>query len=131
MQTKAYRTSRHRETLLRELREAGTHLSAEQLYHRLRSAGSRMSLGTVYRNLRILKEQGLVLELESKRDGSRYDANLSPHAHFSCVQCGAIQDVDIVLPDASLEELARRGLEVSSYQVSFSGRCATCRSATP
>lgn len=131
MQSRAYRTSRHREALLRALREAGTHLSADELYHRLRSDGSRMSFGTVYRNLRILKEQGLILELESKREGSRFDANLAPHAHFSCVQCGAIEDVDVVLPKAITEELARRGLEVTGYQVSFSGRCARCRNATP
>ena len=51
-----------------------------------------VSLDTVYRTLWWLKDLGLITTLGSSRERTRFDANLSRHHHFVCVQCGLTRD---------------------------------------
>jgi Fe2+ or Zn2+ uptake regulation protein len=86
----------------------------------------KISLGTVYRNLSVLKEEGVIREIYGNDRRAHYDADLSPHAHFICTDCGQIWDV-FGVPEIdwrTLKELV--GCEVTNQQLDFQGRCAVC-----
>ncbi len=51
-----------------------------------------MSLATIYKTIQILKEAGLVQELNLPNDQARFDPNMEPHAHLVCLQCKSIND---------------------------------------
>lgn len=115
--------------MLEELQEAaGRHPTADELYQRLLAKGRKLSFGTVYRNLRILREQGLVLELEGGKEGSRFDATVSPHAHFRCLYCGETRDADMPVPEEAVAAMARQeGIQVMGYDLILYGRCHRCQ----
>ena len=78
--------------IFRELAQAGDHPDAENVYKRVRERLPRTSLDTVYRTLWLLKDLGLINTLGNPRERTRFDANLSHHHHFVCVQCGLTRD---------------------------------------
>lgn len=100
------RFSRQREQIYEAVCATDTHPTAEMVYERLKPAMPRLSLGTVYRNLRQMAAEGRLMELEGPV--ARFDADLSPHAHFRCQRCGAVSDVAIPY-DAALDMLAAGG----------------------
>jgi Fe2+ or Zn2+ uptake regulation protein len=111
--------------ILRVLRAAHDHPSAEQVCARVRESQPGVSLGTVYKALEALEQCGLISEVARVAECKRYDANLAPHHHLVCTDCGAIADHhdDALTPSlpASLP-----GFTAASVQVQIFGRCASC-----
>ena len=80
----------------------------------------------MYRNLSVLKDEGVVREIYGIDRRAHYDADLSPHAHFICSDCGQIWDV-FGVPEIdwrTLKDLV--GCEVNNQHLDFHGRCAAC-----
>lgn len=118
------RFSRQREQIYEAVCATDTHPTAEMVYERLKPAMPRLSLGTVYRNLRQMAAEGRLMELEGPV--ARFDADLSPHAHFRCQRCGAVSDVAIPY-DADLDMLAAGdGRLVRGHSLCFYGICPAC-----
>ncbi len=115
------RFSHQREQIYEAVCATDTHPTAEMVYERLKPEMPRLSLGTVYRNLRQMAAEGRLMELEGPV--ARFDADLSPHAHFRCQRCGAVSDVDIPY-DAALDALAAGdGRIVRGHSLCFYGIC--------
>ena len=115
------RFSHQREQIYEAVCATDTHPTAEMVYERLKPEMPRLSLGTVYRNLRQMAAEGRLMELEGPV--ARFDADLSPHAHFRCQRCGAVSDVDIPY-DAALDALAAGdGRIVRWHSLCFYGIC--------
>lgn len=102
-----------------------------------------ISLATVYNCLETLAECGLVRAVNHDRQPSRYCANLDPHAHFFCEQCGAV--VDVPPGDAEHQGDAEQqgdaapaiagwrlppGAVVTHHEVAFRGQCGACAAQT-
>ncbi len=120
------RETQQRRVVYETLRNTKKHPTADWLFERVRATMPKISLGTVYRNLNVLKQEGLIRELYGTDRRARYDADLSPHAHFICTSCNEIRDVETV-PDQdwrALKELV--GCEVTSQRVEFMGLCPAC-----
>ena len=125
---KKSRNTRQRTVILEILRQTRAHPSAEAIYREARKKLPNISLGTVYRNLGFLREQGVVKEIRAASAiGSRFEAAISPHAHFHCRQCDTV--VDIPLPD-TLSDFGweRSGVisSVSELELHVIGACARC-----
>lgn len=121
------RQTRQRRVVYESVKRSKSHPTADMIFDRVRRALPNISLGTVYRNLSVLKEQGLLNELHGTDRKTHYDANLHPHAHFTCLKCGAITDI-MECPEVnwhSLEELA--GCSVNDQRIEFNGICRSCR----
>jgi Fe2+ or Zn2+ uptake regulation protein len=109
---------------------AGTdaHPTADWIYARARERMPRISLGTVYRNLQVLTREGKIRAIDAWGKTTRYDADLSTHYHFVCVECGAIRDVP--KPPGGDARLGRLfsvpGFTVTGHRLEFQGRCAHC-----
>lgn len=118
------RFSHQREQIYEAVCATDTHPTAEMVYERLKPEMPRLSLGTVYRNLRQMAAEGRLMELEGPV--ARFDADLSPHAHFRCQRCGAVSDVAIPY-DAALDALAAGGGRlVRGHSLCFYGICPAC-----
>ncbi len=120
------RETHQRRVIYETIRNTKRHPTADWIYERVRETIPKVSLGTVYRNLTILKQEGLVRELQTVDKRARYDADLTPHAHFTCMVCGEIHDVEGVgeIPWEGLRDLV--GCEVEYQRVEFIGFCPGC-----
>lgn len=113
--------------IYREVAQTGDHLDAETVYKGVRKRIPTVSLDTVYRTLWLLMDLGLITTLGSPRGSVRFDANMSPHCHFLCTQCGLARDfhseefTKLKIPDA----MAALG-SVEGTHVEFRGLCSRC-----
>jgi len=129
LRARGLRLTRPRRVILEVVRASDAHPSASLVYEAVRRRLPRVSLGTVYRNLRRLAAEGLVRE-RAEPTGLRFDGNLAPHDHFTCVACGRVLDVPRRRP-APVPAAPVPGLEILSHRVEFYGRCGACRRRTP
>jgi len=103
------------------------HPTAVDVFMRVQKKLPGISLATVYNCLETLTECGLVRAVNHDRQPSRYCANLQPHAHFFCEQCGAVHDVPAndAEPGTAGWQLPP-GAVVSHHEVAFRGQCGAC-----
>jgi Fur family peroxide stress response transcriptional regulator len=71
------------------------HPSIDELYEDLRKKFPTISLATIYKNLNILKQTGIVIEINGNGK-QKLDIYIHPHAHIVCKNCGAIEDADFM-----------------------------------
>lgn len=123
----AIKHSRQRDAILTMLRSRYDHPTAEQLYTDLKPDFPKLSLGTVYRNLSLLADMGEVIKISSTGTSERYDGNVGAHYHFSCEECGCVDDVPIPV-ELKLEEAAHKaiGAKVNKHSTVFYGICKNC-----
>ena len=125
---RAVRYSEKREAILRLLQSTQSHPTADRIYQSLKPTHPDLSLGTVYRNLAFFQEQGTVRSVAVVGGQERYDADVSPHSHFICDQCGAVLDLPEIPVDRELDRQVSesRCLRVSHHDLVFHGTCSCC-----
>lgn len=76
------------------LKTLGSHIhpTMEELYDHIKAEHPSVSLATVYKNVNTLKDEGLIAEINTPGEKTRYDIFCQPHIHVVCSQCGKIQD---------------------------------------
>ena len=123
----ALKHSRQRDAILTMLRSRYDHPTAEQLYTDLKPDFPKLSLGTVYRNLALLESLGEVIKISSGDTCERYDGNVGEHYHFSCENCGCVDDVPIPV-DFAIDKIAHEalGAKVKRHSTIFFGICKKC-----
>jgi Fur family transcriptional regulator, peroxide stress response regulator len=122
------RQTKQREAILRLMRGTYSHPTANQIYDEVRKEIPNISKGTVYRNFKVLREMGLVSELNFNGTVSRFEAKRESHYHFRCERCDRVFDVD----EPTNKELDRRtakrtGFKISYHQLEFRGLCHDCQ----
>ena len=129
LRAKGLRLTAPRRLILDVVRTTDAHPTAAFVYQRVRRRLPRVSLATVYRNLRRLAQEGFLLE-RADATGMRFDGNLKPHDHFTCLRCGRIYDVSAHRRRGGRMPV-RAGFEVLDHRIEFYGRCAACRRREP
>jgi len=115
--------------IFREVAQTGDHPDAEKVFQGVRERMPTVSLDTVYRTLWWLKELGLIRTIGTSRKRTRFDANLSRHHHFVCMECGLTRDFysdkfdTLTLPE-SVQSIGY----VEKTQVEVKGVCLECAS---
>jgi len=119
--------SRQRDAIVAFLKTRKDHPTADTVYKEIRNSIPNISLGTVYRNLSLLAEQGEILRLSCDGKMDRFDADVHPHYHFICRQCGCVKDIDIPYAD-TFDMMANDAFEGSilSHTLLFEGYCQDC-----
>ena len=105
-----------------ELATRNDHPSAEEIYEALKEKIKGISLPTVYRNLLALETAGLVMRVPTPDGKTRFDAKTHPHAHFVCLSCGKVFDVEC---EFTLKNLPK-DLDVWSVNLVCDGKCKEC-----
>ncbi len=121
--------SRQRQLIKEFLITRKDHPTADIVYQNVRMQNPNISLGTVYRNLTRLAENGEIIRLNVGDGSDHFDADISPHYHFVCCECGSVTDLDAD-PDQidALNALAAEGFEghVAGHITYFYGTCQNC-----
>jgi Fur family ferric uptake transcriptional regulator len=90
------RLTRQRQILLDLIDKTGQHLDAERLYQLAREQDPKLNRVTVYRTLKLLKEEGLVDELDLMHQAGEqhfYETRQKQeHAHIICLSCGKVEE---------------------------------------
>jgi Fur family peroxide stress response transcriptional regulator len=112
------------------LKNCNMHPTAETIYNIISSDYPTMSLATVYKTLDLLKETGIIQELNIAGNTSRYDVISKPHPHILCTKCGRIENMDISLPKNMVSKAKKiSGYDIQSFQLYFFGVCPYCRNS--
>ena len=91
-----------------------SHLSARDIFEKLNQQGRRIGHTSVYQNLEALQSAG-VIECLDRASGRLYGYRNDPHSHLTCLETGAIEDLDVKLPDDLLRAIERRtGFQIES-----------------
>lgn len=126
----AVRVTRQRRAIYLALTETASHPTADDLYRTVQSQYPKMSRNTVYYTLGVLRQAGLVQEVNVGHKVARFDANVSPHHHLICLGCRRI--VDVVghgLNQLAVSDEQAKGFHILGHRVEFHGYCASCRCA--
>ncbi|MBM3149775.1 MAG: transcriptional repressor [Chloroflexi bacterium] len=105
------------------------HISAEEIYEQVRDRYPYANISTVYRTLELLKELGLVTEVELGDGRVRYHpAERGRHHHLVCQKCGIILD----LPENAISNLEdvlfhEYGFQADLRHLAIFGLCTECR----
>lgn len=103
------------------------HPTVDDIFKALRPKIKTLSRTTVYNVLHAFIEHGLTNKVHIEDLELRYDANVTPHAHFKCLKCGKVYDfaetpTTNLLPLANLPE----GFKAQSATLILRGECAHC-----
>jgi Fe2+ or Zn2+ uptake regulation protein len=113
----------HRVAVYKYLLENPIHPTADDIYGDLKKHMASISRTTVYNVLNLLCDQGVVKRIAIEKNEMRYDANISNHMHFKCIDCGKVYDLHTVsFPEVSIPD----GFTMHEVQVNISGNCPAC-----
>ncbi|MGP1485167.1 MAG: Fur family transcriptional regulator [Campylobacter sp.] len=87
-----------------------THPTIDELYGEICAENPSVSLATVYKNLNMLKDEGLVVEVNIPNQKVKYDIFSCPHIHVICDNCGKITDYDFCDTLDNYKEKLQRNL---------------------
>lgn len=118
------RKSKQKDLILQIIEESKNHLTAIEIYHVCQKTILNISLGTVYRNLNTLLREEKIICIQTPDHVRHYDDAQKKHAHFICMKCHHIFDIDKILNDA---EVMVSGYKILDYSISFKGICQKCQ----
>lgn len=107
------------------------HPTADIIYMNVRQQNPNISLGTVYRNLTLLADIGEIQRLRLGDGVDHFDADISPHYHFVCSDCGSVIDLKLDQSIEAITETACAGFDgkIAGHMTYFYGTCASCLAA--
>lgn len=101
------------------------HLTVDQIYKELAPQIPTLSKTTVYNTLRLMCDKGIVREIATDHNESRYEVASEPHGHFKCTACGDIIDFPLAPPNIQIPELM--GCTIRESHTTLYGICAKCQ----
>ena len=125
------RMTRTRQAVLVLLERTRQPLSATEIFERLHQDKVSIDLVTVYRTLHVLKDLGLVVQLDLHQEGlSRYELKegRKHHHHIRCQICGHIVDL-LLCPLKKVTKLIEQQTQftVDDHTLEFTGLCPECQ----
>jgi Fur family ferric uptake transcriptional regulator len=132
LQDHGVRMTRQRKLLFELIDGSGEHLNAEALYQLAKKRDARINRVTVYRTLKLLKQEGLVDELDllhHEGDQHYYETRLKrEHAHVVCLRCGRVEEF-FGEPLKRLKQQIEThfGFQIMIARTEVGGYCADCQ----
>jgi Fur family peroxide stress response transcriptional regulator len=111
----------------RELVMTKDHPNAELIHRRVKKLFPNISLDTVNRTLLTFSRIGIIDIVTGSGNPKRFDADMTPHNHFRCIQCNSLIDIyngsneKIEVPQEVKEKFT-----VLRKNIYFEGICDTC-----
>lgn len=127
------RLTKQRELLFELIHNSHKHLNADQLYELAKARDPKINRVTVYRTLKVLKQEGLVDELDLlhvEGDQHYYETRLKrEHAHVVCLRCGSVQEFFGEPIRQMKQQIASNlGFRIEIARTEIGGYCADCQS---
>lgn len=128
----ALKHSRQREMIKEFLMTRKDHPTADVVYMNVRQQNPNISLGTVYRNLTLLSDIGEIQKLRVGDGVDHFDADISPHYHFVCSECGSVIDLDMdSIENINQVAADRFDGQIAGHVTYFYGTCGQCMKKAP
>jgi Fur family ferric uptake transcriptional regulator len=132
LKDRGVRLTRQRRLLLDLIDNSGKHLDADTLYNMAREKDAKLNRVTVYRTLKMLKEGGLVDELDLAHfEGEKhyYETRLKrEHAHIICLRCGRVEEFFGEQLGAVKGQVSSQfGFEIVFARTEIGGYCSHCQ----
>src|ERR1700689_4846902 len=133
LREKGVRLTRQRQILLELIDQTGQHLDADRLFQLAKEKDPKLNRVTVYRTLKMLKNGGLVDELDLMHhsgDQHYYETRMKQeHAHVICLRCGKVEEFF----GEPLQRLRRQieshfGFQILLARTEVGGFCSPCQS---
>lgn len=119
--------TKQREVVLRVIREADEHLTANEVFDKAKQLLPTISFATVYNSLRFLKDAKHIAEVNFGSGAARFDSMTSRHDHAICTECGKLVDMEIELPDEIVKFAADFSkFKLESIELTLRGLCPEC-----
>jgi len=107
------------------LKKDKDHPDAEKIFTALRKEIPTLSLTSVYNALKVLTKNKLIREIMIEEDEIRYDGFIEQHAHFKCIKCKKIFDVNLKYKNyLKFDELKKA--KILDEHIYFIGICENC-----
>ena len=108
-------------------------MDAAEILEQAQKIDSNITRVTVYRTLELLKNHGLIDELDllHLRGHRHYYESHGPrdHIHVACIHCGKVREFESQLYEDLKQQISRDcGIEISVARTEIGGLCAECRS---
>ncbi|NLC11339.1 MAG: transcriptional repressor [Firmicutes bacterium] len=131
LRSKKIKVTPQRMAVYSVLKNSTNHPNVDMIYKKLKPEYPAMSLATIYKTVEVLKQVGLIQELNTGEGSIRYDANTSNHPHIACIECGRVDDIhDVNIPpcggELKTEIEEKTGYTVQKQQLYFFGICPDC-----
>jgi Fur family ferric uptake transcriptional regulator len=132
LKDRGVRLTRQRRLLLDLIDTSGKHLDADTLFQMAKEKDAKLNRVTVYRTLKMLKEGGLVDELDLAHiDGEKhyYETRLKQeHAHIICLKCGRVEEFFGEQLSAVKDRVSSQfGFEIVFSRTEIGGYCSHCQ----
>ena len=126
------RMTRQRRVVLKIIEDAERHLNAATILEMARKQDPGIDRVTVYRTLGLLKQRGLIDELDLlhlRGEGHYYEQRpLRQHLHLGCLGCGRVMEFESPLFEKMKGQISREcDFQVSFARVEIGGYCRRCR----
>lgn len=119
--------SKQRDMIMDFLMTRKDHPTADVVYLNVREKNPNISLGTVYRNLTLLADIGEIRRLRVGDGVDHFDADVSPHYHFVCKNCGCVLDLEMESVEGIVKKAAAHFPgRIDGHMTHFYGLCEDC-----
>ncbi len=130
LRDRGLRVTSPRLSVLAYLAATESHPTAEEVEEAVNRGGQVLSRASVYNVLHSLCEAGLVSEIVAGQTLTRYDANLGPHHHLVCRECGRLEDVPWELFSVPDRGELPDGRPVDALALTLHGLCRSCNAGS-
>jgi Fur family ferric uptake transcriptional regulator len=126
------RMTAQRRLLVGIIQDSPRHLDVATLLEIARKQDVAIDRATVYRTIALLKEHGLIDELDLMHiEGEKhyYEAKTSrDHCHMACFRCGAIMEyVSLSFDKLRKEMVQQSGFQIRVVRLEVGGICKRCQ----
>jgi Fur family ferric uptake transcriptional regulator len=129
LRRQGYRLTPQRVMILSVIENSENHISAEEIYSQVVARYPRVNISTVYRTLELLKQLGLIYEIDL--GGGRigyHPEGRGHHHHLICRECGAVIDVNesVLFP---IQAILLQAFDFSAdlRHLAIFGLCKNCK----
>ena len=120
------RLTRQKQVVLNAVLNSSDHPTAEMVLQRCKLEMPSVNLATVYRNLNSLALENKIRRIQIS-GGDRFDKTLTNHAHFKCLCCQSVFDIDNVDISGIIDNVGSAVSSVASVEVAVNGVCCNCK----
>ncbi len=128
LRQKSLKITPQRLEILRAVQQLSQHPSAELVFQAVKKRYPAVSLATVYKTLETLVDIGEIRIALISKGKTLYDIRLDQHHHAVCMECGYVEDVDMMRNcfENCFPNLMRGKFHVDATEVIFRGVCLAC-----
>ena len=129
LRSQGYRLTPQRMMILSTIENSDNHISAEEIYEQVVARYPKVNISTVYRTLELLKQLGMIYEIDL--GGGRvgyHPEGRGHHHHLICRKCGAVINVnESVLFPVQAILLQAFNFDAELRHLAIYGLCENCR----